>query len=259
MLQLRGLLRLGWYNLKHMKQLKTKSMKTKQSLVQISKTLGLLMLTALLLVSCKKDKNDGAKQSARVNLMISSPGATELSLFVNGTKSATAALNYNSVVRNLSVNPGTVEFSFKKKDVTEVLDKISATVKPAGTYTLIFADKSPKTAVILVEDDLSNPTAEKAKVRFANLSPDAPALDLYVVGKTDAIVTNKTFKQVSAFVNIDPGALGFEIKENGKTEVLATLTKFTIEKGKIYTIWARGLKDPTAGDVVKLGVEAMMN
>ncbi|WP_161805872.1 DUF4397 domain-containing protein [Pedobacter sp. Hv1] len=234
-------------------------MKRKQSLVQISKTLGLLVLTALLLVACKKDKDGGTTPSAKVNLMISSPGATELSLFLNGTKSTTSALNYNSVVKNLSVTPGTVEFSFKKKDVTEVLDKISANVKSSGTYTLIFADKSPKTAVILVEDDLTSPTAEKAKIRFANLSPDAPALDLYVVGKTDAVVTNKTFKQVSAFVNIDPGALGFEIKENGKTEVLATLTKFTIEKGKIYTIWARGLKDPAAADAVKLGIEAMTN
>lgn len=234
-------------------------MKTKQPLIRIAQTLGVLLLTSLFLVSCKKDKDGGTTQSAKVNLMISSPGATELSLFVNGTKSVTPALNYNSVVSNLSVSPGAVEFSFKKKDVTEVLDKVTATVKAKGNYTLIFADKSPKTAVIFVEDDLSSPTTDKAKIRFANLSPDAPALDLYVVGKTDAVVTNKTFKQISTFVNVDPGALGFQIKENGKTEVLATLTKFTIEKGKIYTIWARGLKDPAAADAVKLGVEAMTN
>lgn len=236
-------------------------MKTDQSFIQTAKTLGLFILTGLVLVSCKKDKKEPIAQTAKVALMISSPGATELSLFVDGTKAVTPVLTYNSVVPYLGVTAGTVkEFSFKKKDVADVLDKVSTLLKNGASYTLMFADKSPKTAIIMVEDDLSAPAAEKAKIRFVNLSPDAPALDLFVGGKTDALVTKKAFKEVSTFVNVDPGVdLSFQIKENGKTEVLASLAKFTLEKGKIYTIWARGLKDAAATDPAKLGVEAMTN
>lgn len=178
---------------------------------------------------------------------------------MNGAKVTTGKpLTYNTVIGYGDIKAGATEFSFTKKDGTEVLAKISGTIKLSSSYTLIVGDKSPKTSLVLVEDDLSAPAADKAKVRFANLSPDAAVLDLYVSGKTDAGVSKKAFKDVSGFINVDPGAeVKFEIKENGKTDVLATLDKYKVEKGKIYTIWAKGLKDAT--DATKLGIEVMTN
>lgn len=221
----------------------------------------LVLLAVSTLAACKKDKDKTPPtiNPGRVAMLVSSPGATEFSFLLNGTKTTTAkALTYNTVIDYTDIKAGTGEFSFTKKDATEVLAKINYEIKSQRNYSLIVTDKSPKAALILVEDDLSAPAAGKAKVRFVNLSPDAPELDLYVAGKLDAGVTKKAFKAVSSFVSIDPGAeIKFEIKENGKTDVLATLDKYKIESGKIYTIWARGLKDAT--DVTKLGVEAMVN
>lgn len=235
-------------------------MKSKNYATALVKKGTLLLCAAVLFSACKKDKpNDPVIQPAKLALLVSSPGAPELSFFANGNKVATAkALTYNTVINYMDLAPGTGEFSFKKKDVTDVLAKINYTAKTGVSYSLIVGDKSPKAALVLVEDDLSAPATDKAKVRFVNLSPDAPALDLFVAGKADAGLSKKAFKEVSGFVNVDPAAeVKFEIKENGKTDVLATLDKFKVEKGKIYTIWARGLKDAT--DATKLGLEAMTN
>lgn len=239
-------------------------MKTKSQATALLKKGSLLLFSTLIFVACSKDKPTPTPappkvQNGKISLLISAPGDAEYSFLLNGAKVTTAkSLIYNTAIGYGDIKAGSAEFSFTKKGATEVLAKITGTIKPSSNYTLILGDKLPKTALIFVEDDLSSPAADKAKLRFANLSPDAPSLDLYVGGKTEVAFSKKVFKDVSGFINLTPGAeVKFEIKENGKTDVLATLDKVKIEKGKIYTIWAKGLKDAT--DATKLGIEVMAN
>ncbi len=235
-------------------------MNNKNRYKKLLKGITLVLLSTFTFAACKKNEEQKPTpvKNARIALMISSPEANEVSFFVKDKKFSTAPLLYNTIVNYITVSEGSQELFFKNKDASLVVNQLTANLKSEGNYTLIFADKSPKTAMFLIEDDLSDPEKDKAKVRFANLSPDAPALDLYVNGKLETTLSNKEFKQTSAFQNIDPGTtLKFELKEHGKTEVLATLENFHILSSKIYTIWARGLKESTTTN--KLGLEAMTN
>lgn len=222
-----------------------------------------LFLSFILLSACSKkdDVNTApAEQTAKLALLISAPGADELSLQNNGKKVPTqTGLTYNTVNNYFSMVPGKGEFGFfLKKDSTSLLAKINYEVKAGAYYSLIFTGRSPQSAVILIEDDLSATATDKAKIRFANLSPDAPALDLYLQGKTDPAISHQSFKGVSAYLNVDPALkANFEVRASGSSAVLATLHTFKIEKGKIYTIWARGLlEDPTGA---AFGLDAMTN
>lgn len=219
----------------------------------------LLLISALFFTACSEEKAEPTPQNGKISLFVSSPGAVEFSLLVNGTKLPTSRpLVYNTVIGYSDITPGAKEFIFTKKDGTEALAKISGTISPSTNYTLVLGDKSPKTSLIFIEDDLSAPADDKAKVRFANLSPETTALDLYLQGKTEAGISKKSFNEVSGFINVDPAEeVKMEIRENGKTVVLATREKFKIEKGKIYTIWTRGLKD--GGEANPLGIEVMTN
>ncbi|WP_316848503.1 DUF4397 domain-containing protein [Pedobacter psychrodurus] len=236
-------------------------MKTQKNLNGLIKTGATLILSAIMFTACKKDGPvlPPAVQNGKLAVLVSSPGAAELSLLINGAKATTAKpLTYNTTMDYSDFKSGAVEFGVTKKDATEVLAKITGTIKANTNYTLFLTDKSPKATVILSEDDLSAPATDKAKIRFVNLSPDATLLDLYLAGKTETGISKKAFKDVSGFINVDAAAEAkFEIKENGKTDVLATLEKVKIEKGKIYTIYAKGLKDAT--DVSKLGIDVMIN
>lgn len=95
--------------------------------------------------------------------------------------------------------------------------------------------------LMATEDDLSEPGEGTANVRFMNLSPDAPALDLGIEGEGTPITSNKAFKEYGGFVSIDaPKTYTFQLIEHASGEVVHTFT-FTPENGMVYTVWAKGL------------------
>jgi len=234
-------------------------MKTSNYLSLIQKGTILLLATAIF-TSCKKDKVKPPVivKPARLTVVHASPGGPEFTFLINDVAATPKAFTYNTVLDYQDVKAGDKQFSLVKKGTTEVIVKSPVTLKEDKSYTAFVTEKAPKAVFAVFEDDLSAPTGENAKIRFVNLSPDAPALDLIVGGKADAALTKKAFKEATAFVNVAAAAeVKFEIVENGKTVVLATLEKVKVEKGKVYTIWVKGLKDAT--DDTKLGLAIMTN
>ncbi|MBE9586241.1 DUF4397 domain-containing protein [Mucilaginibacter sp. JRF] len=215
-----------------------------------------LLGIALMFTACSDDDNvSPAPGVANLAVVHAAPGSPELSLSVNGTKSNIKKLTFGTFIGYANINEGNAEFSITKKDSTKVLTKSTAALKSGKYYSLIIADVPAKTAFTLVEDDLTAPAADKAKVRFVNLSPDGGSLDLSITGQTTPLYTKTAFKAATAFTAVTPGAeLNFEIRENTKPEVLAKIEKVKIEKGKIYTIWAKGLKAATDSTKLSLGV-----
>jgi hypothetical protein len=125
-------------------------------------------------------------------------------------------------------------------------------------------------SLILVYDDLSLPAAGKAKVRFANFSPDAPQLDFsysggisiftkvgygnfgnqvvipYVNGKSPSVIDGLSWKTLGPFTEVPAGTnLSFQIKDTGSQAVIPvtgnSLSGITLSDGKIYTIFINGL------------------
>lgn len=233
---------------------------TKNYLSPVAKTLVFALTLTSIFSSCKKDKENPTPtpKSANLSIIHAAPGAPELSFFVDKVKKNTAALTYNTVIAYQSISSGKRELSATKKDVADILVKEEVVLAPDRSYSVFVADKTAN-ALVVVVDDLTAPAADKAKIRFINLSPDAGSVDLAVTGKTEVLVAKKAFKESSDFINsTEVGAeINFEIRENAKTTVLATLPKIKIEKGKIYTIYAKGLKAGT--NDTKLGLTVLTN
>ena len=233
---------------------------TKNYLSPVAKTLVFALTLTSIFSSCKKDKDPNPQTPKPANLSIihAAPGTPELSFFVDKVKKNTKALPYNTVIEYQSISSGKRELSVTKKDVTDILVKADATLAADKSYSVFVADKTGN-ALVFVADDLTAPAADKAKIRFINLSPDAGSLDIAVTGKTEVLLAKKAFKESTDFTNTtEVGAeINFEIRENGKATVLATLPKVKIEKGKVYTIYAKGLKAAT--DDTKLGLTVLTN
>lgn len=234
---------------------------TKNYLSPVAKTLVFALTLTSIFSSCKKDKDNPTPpvpKPATVSIIHAAPGMPELSFFVDKVNKATKALTYNTAIDYQSINSGKRELSVTKKGITDILVKVEVSLAAEKSYSAFVADKTGN-ALVIVADDLTAPAADKAKIRFINLSPDAGNIDLAVTGKTEALIAKKAFKEASDFTNTsEVGAeINFEIRENGKTTVLATLPKVKIEKGKIYTIYAKGLK--AAADDTKLGLAVLTN
>lgn len=121
-------------------------------------------------------------------------------------------------------------------------------------YTVYLLDAADKLQTAISTDDRAV-VADKAKVRFVQASPDAPAVDLRIDtfdGKS--LATNVAFSKFSSYSTVDEQAYKLVLSKTPEkdvdpaaSDVLATFEPFTFEKGKVYTVIALGTTD--AADV----------
>ncbi|MGY4383416.1 hypothetical protein ACVWYN_000435 [Pedobacter sp. UYP24] len=216
------------------------------------------LITALALTatlgSCMKDDNFTPQPVAGLSIINASPNTTKFDLYVDNAKASLPVdLSYTTKIDYLNLFPGTRQLSIRKKGEQTVIKAESFTLDATVGYSLFVAGQLENVSLLLLKDDLTLPAVGKARVRFVNLSPDAPALNLAIAGKETDLFTNKSFKEYSTFETIDAAEkLTFNLKnkETGATE--ATLADVKIESGKIYTIWVKGLKAAT--DDTKIGL-----
>lgn len=220
-----------------------------------------VMLLATAFTACKKDKNDDppVNKTAKVSVIHAAPGSPELFGYLNNVDTKNKTLTYGTALDYVALAAGKSEYSVKKKDVADPLVKGTIDLTADKSYSLFVVDIPTKLGLAIFEDNLTAPAADKARLRFINVSPDAGSLDLAITGTSTPLLANQAFKTGSAFTDVTPGdALNFEIRTNGQAAALATLANVKIEKGKIYTIWVKGLKT-TADDASKLGLAIFTN
>ncbi|WP_421942928.1 DUF4397 domain-containing protein [Pedobacter sp.] len=216
-----------------------------------------LLAVTLFFSACKKDwENSDSITVSGIGFVHASPGTGALDFIVGGQRANNVDFTFGKDLGYYGAYPGTRLFGIAKKDTLKYLSTLDVTLKPGVFYSAFVVDVLPAPKILVFEDDLKAPEADKAKVRFINLSPDAPALDLAIQGKDAALFTAKAYKESTAFISIDPSDnYTFQIKEGAN--VTATLPATKIEKGKIYTLWAKGLKSKT--DSTKFNLAILSN
>ena len=93
------------------------------------------------------------------------------------------------------------------------------------------------------------PVVETANVRVAHLSPDAPAVDVWLDGKVVPALTNVKFKTVSGYLQIPVGARQIAVYSTGTTTGPVIDTSVTLVAQKSYTIGAIGLVSAIKAEV----------
>ncbi len=126
-----------------------------------------------------------------------------------------------------------------------------------GTFYTLYVVGYDELEIMVTEDDPSAPGEGNAKIRFIQLSPDAPSLDIVEEGEDVAVATDMEFKDVVEFFPIEAGtAHTFNILEHGSTDVVHTFD-FTPENNKIYTIWVKGLFESEGDESLAFGHEVI--
>lgn len=224
--------------------------------LNITKSLFALLAFAAVFTACKKDWEGQELEAAQLGFVHASPGTGTLDFIVNNQK--VNSFTFTQDYGYYAAYPGSILVGVAKKDSLKYLVSGTAGLSSGKAYSFFVIDTLKSTTILQVEDDLTAPQTDKAKVRFINLSPRSTALDLSIQGVATPIGTGKAFKEFSAFTNIAPSdSYTFEVKDAGSATVKASLPNVKIEKGKIYTIWAKGLA--TATDSTKFALAIMNN
>lgn len=213
-----------------------------------------VLILSVVLAACSKDKSEPLRL-AGIAFVNASPDTTKYGIYVNGQLANPNSLFfYKKKYDYAGLYPGLIRIDIAKKGSNTSLLSREDVYLSGKAYSFFVADTGSKRTLLKIEDDLTAPETDKAKVRFVNLSPGSTGLNLAINGKDADLFTNKLFKESTLFTSVDPGeSVTFNIKDNATKAVTATVANVKIEKGKLYTIWARGLNNPAVADSLKFG------
>ncbi len=207
----------------------------------------LLAIAAVTLISACGKSDTPITNYGSLSIYNASPSSTTYDAYINTTKANSAALPYAGGIKYAQLNTGTYDVKFTTAGETASIYTKNVAIATSAFSTLYLVGTSGNFDGLLLTDDFSNTSTEKAYVRFINLSPDAAALDLGIKDATTNLVTNKAYKAYSGFVAVDPGAKVLEIKGASTTTVKATVER-TLVKGTFYTVIAGGKVTPDANE-----------
>jgi len=107
-------------------------------------------------------------------------------------------------------------------------------------YTVVAVDMREEIRAIVLEDDNSQPTANRARVRFLHAVPDAPAVDLKV---TDGpfLFQDIAFESLGDSVSVPAGVHALEVRVAGTDTIVLEVADVTLQDGGVYTLLATGL------------------
>jgi hypothetical protein len=228
----------------------------------ISKTLLAAIGVAGLLTfsSCQKNNNNQyySPPAALLTVIQASPDEPPLDLLLDNNRVNYWPIAYGDNIDYFRAFTGKRNVNFYNHGTGSVILRDTIHLNQNTTYSLFMVNTAASPQILLLTDSLAKPSTGSAGIRFVNLSPDAPAVDLAVTGGA-VLVPNKGFKGYSSFTNISGSAsYNLEVRQAGTTTVLATLPNVTLNSSFVYTIWLHGLAAST-NTTDQLGIGVITN
>ncbi|SMD12731.1 DUF4397 domain-containing protein [Pedobacter nyackensis] len=204
----------------------------------------LLSISALTFQSCSKDPV-AAPEIAYLNLINASPTVGTFNIYLDKNLiNQNGAVAFNGSTGYSQTSPGSHSVKFTTASMQNVITK-NITLEANTINSLFLIDKGENIDFFKIKDNLGNLASAKAFVRFINLSPNAPALNL-AVKEGEVVISDKAYKTSSEFIEIEPKAYVFQIKDKATgTTAKAELESVELKAGKSYTIIATGLLNPS--------------
>jgi hypothetical protein len=180
--------------------------------------------------------------AANVRVSHLAPRAPAVDVYLNGQR-AFSDIPFRTVTAYLQIKDGMYDVSiYATGERTNPILEAKDLDFQNHTYTITAAgfgpEKSQRPAVFI--DDLA-PSADFARLRIINASPDAPTIDLALRGSL-ALLRGVGFKDASSYLRFGPGTLDLEIQFPGFPGATLALPSLKLEAGKVYTVFIVGYR-----------------
>ncbi len=218
-----------------------------------------LIAGSLLMTGCL-DNLDSPElpPAAYVSIFQGSPGAPTMDIYANQNRVNQNPVEYAQILPYSAFYPGLRGFRFSAfNSATSLLEK-DFELKADSVYSVFVADKAAGIDAILVKDIWEEPTADKAQLRFAHLSPDAEKVTLEISGTPTPLVSESTFKSISNFKSLNTGNFTLTIKSSETGAILIQSGTLELKGNRVYTLVLRGLKAESTG-AKKLDIQLITN
>lgn len=225
---------------------------------KFSLSVWLSLALLLSLASCQKE-DKAITGTAKVILTNAALNSAAQTLQVDGVSINNTALAYTQSTGTagnpyLEMNAGIRAVKILATGAAAPVVEGNLVISPQAHYSIFTYDTLDAlnhVKAMIVADQLTVPSAGKAKYRVFNLSPDSKFLDIQITRTGDtnringmAYVGNSTAGAgLSAFTEINAAPFGISIRQTDSTNLLINNQGISFEDGKIYSIYIRGRID----------------
>lgn len=176
--------------------------------------------------------------TAKLRVVHASPDAPAVDVYVNGDltledvpfKADSGYLDVPAGTHNVEVFAAGTEYA----EGAAVL-QADLTVEAGKAYTVAAANLVESLEFVVAEDSMEV-TEGKTKIRVGHLSPDAPAVDVGVIGG-DAVFSGAEFPGITDYAELDAGTYDLEIRLPDGTQVLP-LEGTELAANTVYSVFA---------------------
>jgi len=217
----------------------------------------------MLLAGCKLDDDNAnavAPAVAYVALYNASPNSPGLNIMVDRRIINNNSFDYAEHTGYLRFYTGDRQLEFGPYGANNVVADTTVKFEVDKAYSVFFVDSYQKPDILVLSDDAPQPASGKARIRFLNLSPDTPDVNLNVSGADSALFKGQSFKEKSEFIEVDAKEYDFLVKlSSGNNDVLLTVPDINLQDGWMYTVLIRGYRTPPGGSSSVLSAEVIVD
>lgn len=207
-----------------------------------------VITTALFATSCTNDLNNDyytpVESAAYGYIVNASPSSGDLYFYADQNLLNSTALNYGNSAGYYRFYLGNRTFSIKSSAGTS-LATTSLTLNNQDYFGLFAVNTFNNIELVAYRDTLVQPAAGNARVRFINLVPDSPELD--VATPSASLATGLSFKEATDFIEVAAGTYDITFKNTNTGTIITTDTAEILNAGYIYTIYVKGFVSPATG------------
>jgi len=213
--------------------------------------------SVLALSSCSLDDGGTYYQDTMAHVTIgnASPGTGDVYFFADNNLVNQYGLGFGDAAGYYNFYQGDRTLSVKSMS-GELLATKDVNLSIGAFYTIFTVNEASNMDLAVFKDSLVEPIAGSARIRFINLSPDAPAID--ILNGTDEVASDVAFKEASQFIDVPAGAYEFRARLSSADAFLGS-KQVQLSAGRIYTFYTKGSAAVPSDPAFPFGIEGIYN
>lgn len=223
---------------------------------KVYKLLALIIFGSIFtLVSCKTDAPVLSFGESHIRIINASPDDNAINVYINDTLKTSSPLAFGQNTNYATISGGVNHFQVKANGNLVNHSDLTFQLDTNKYFTVFVAGNISKDSMsyVSLQDDLKVLTDTTAKVRFVNLAPNSPYLDVIVsTNPQDSVpsFSGINFASGANYKQFKSGNYTIKFRQTGKNIDLASPITLQLDARKIYTLWAKGYVNGTGAQVL---------
>ncbi|MCR4943369.1 MAG: DUF4397 domain-containing protein [Clostridium sp.] len=181
--------------------------------------------------------------NAKIRVLHAAAGANSVDVYVDGNKIA-SDLSFSEITSYNNISPGKHKFDiYETGNTTNPLFSDSYEIVPNETLTLNAVLLGGKLTVFVLKDNPPTNTSSSSFLRFINLSPNSPLLNLSLADNKTPLFNSVEYLETTGFYPLKPELYSFLMTNDYDSSFKKYIGNIKIKSDTSHTLFIIGLNN----------------